>query len=279
MAYNWFNRVTTQAIRAIAKKENRFTRKLNTACKIYSYAYLGFSYDSSENGESDLVARIAHIMQDEKAVLFDVGCNVGDYLELFNDKFLQFEAHGFEIQEATFRNLNKRWSGMPNVKLNNVGLLNVEGMRPYRDYGENAGINSTIIEADFHHGRPFDISEAKFQTGDQYCSSADISHIDLLKIDVEGAEHLVLQGFSEMLENQKIRVIQFEYGYAHGDSHFLMKDFFRFFEEYGYVVAPVRKKGIIFNDFKYEYNDFMSGPNYVAISSHDAEMCDVLSGK
>ena len=34
----------------------------------------------------------------------------------------------------------------------------------------------------------------------------------LLKIDTEGAEHLVLKGFSDLLSKQSIRLIQFEYG-------------------------------------------------------------------
>ena len=37
-----------------------------------------------------------------------------------------------------------------------------------------------------------------------------INDVDILKIDVEGVDHLVLKGFGQRLGSEKIRVIQFE---------------------------------------------------------------------
>ena len=53
------------------------------------------------------------------------------------------------------------------------------------------------------------IVKLQVETGDDYCKRNNIKEIDILKIDVE-AEHLVLRGFSEMLENGLIKLIQFE---------------------------------------------------------------------
>lgn len=44
--------------------------------------------------------------------------------------------------------------------------------------------------------------------GDAYCQQHGIDRIDLPKIDVEGAEHLVMDGFGDMLS--KVGVIQWE---------------------------------------------------------------------
>lgn len=103
-----------------------------------------------------------------------------------------------------------------------------------------------------------------------------IESIDILKIDVEGADHLVLKGFSKILEKNNIRLIQFEYGYTHGDAKFLMRDFYELFEGYGYIVGRLTKKGVKFEDWHYKMNDFKSGPNYVAIRKDDSQLKSLL---
>lgn len=116
-------------------------------------------------------------------------------------------------------------------------------------------------------------------TGDQYCSENNIDRIDLLKIDVEGAEHLVLEGFKTMLAKGAIKVIQFEYGYASGDVKFLIKDYYALFEHYGYKLGPLKPTGVLFMDFQYPLNDFNSGPNYVAVHGKEIALLDGLRGK
>ena len=111
--------------------------------------------------------------------------------------------------------------------------------------------------------------------GDNYCKNKNINFIDFLKIDTEGSEHFVLKGFNQMIDKGKIRLIQFEYGYANGDAKFLMKDFFNFFSEKDYIVAKLRKK-INFKEWDYSFNDFKSGPNYLAIKKDDIELKTLL---
>lgn len=47
-------------------------------------------------------------------------------------------------------------------------------------------------------------------TGEKYALANDLNHVDFLKIDVEGMDYRVLQGFGRSLKN--IDVIQFEFG-------------------------------------------------------------------
>ena len=61
--------------------------------------------------------------------------------------------------------------------------------------------------------------------GDDYCEKHEIDSINFLKIDTEGSEHLVLQGFDRMLTGKKIDVIQFEYGNINIESKFLLYDY------------------------------------------------------
>ena len=48
--------------------------------------------------------------------------------------------------------------------------------------------------------------------GDDFLRSQKLSSVDLLKIDVEGAEYDAILGFEEHLEKGEIKMIQFEYG-------------------------------------------------------------------
>ena len=50
-------------------------------------------------------------------------------------------------------------------------------------------------------------------TGDQFCATNNIDEIDLLKIDTEGYEMPVLQGFSNMLKHSKINAVYCEVGF------------------------------------------------------------------
>ncbi len=60
--------------------------------------------------------------------------------------------------------------------------------------------------------------------GDEFLAREGIGRVDFLKLDVEGAEHLVLQGLNEYLQKGRIRLVQFEYGLVNILTHFLLRD-------------------------------------------------------
>jgi hypothetical protein len=82
-----------------------------------------------------------------------------------------------------------------------------------------------------------------------------------------------------MLKQHKIKVIQFEYGYVNADLNFLMKDFFKFFDDLGYEVGVLKPNGVIFKKFEYKLNSFESGPNFVAILKSDNHLKNLISAQ
>jgi FkbM family methyltransferase len=245
--------------------------------KKFILKYEGFSYDFDKNGEKRLFEKLENFKIN---TIFDVGANVGGWTEIALQKLPKSTIHSFEISKKTFQTLRTKHGSNHRVSLNNFGLSNENGEFEYKDYGENSGVNSLIVDADFHDKSitPV-IVKATVETGDHYCKRNDIQEIDILKIDVEGAEHLVLGGFSEMLENGLIKLIQFEYGYTHGDAKFLIKDFYKLLEGYGYLLGPLKPTGVLFMDFDYALNDFNSGPNYIAVHKNQKEMIEAVEGK
>ena len=208
--------------------------------------------------------------------VFDVGANVGKWSNLAKIYFPNATFHTFEISRTTYKTLTENLPG-PEFKNNNFGLSSQKSDISYKDYGSGSGLNSIIQEASVHEKAPHEVLAARVETGDGYCLDHSVGFVDFLKVDVEGAEHMVLQGFHEMLKKKAVRVIQFEYGYTNVDARFLMGDFFRFFDLYGYNLARIRKRQIQFSDFSYSMNNFESGPNYLALRKDDQQVLEALT--
>lgn len=239
--------------------------------------YEGFSYDFDSNGEARFLACLP---KDRMHTVFDVGANVGGWSRIALAEFPQAQIHAFELSEATFHTLSRNLSDETRIRLNNTGLANTEGSINYKDYGAEAGINTIIGSAGFHDARvAFEQKSGQLTTGDAYCRAHGIEQIDLLKIDVEGAEHLVMDGFADMLAAGKVRALQFEYGYSNGDAKFLMKDFYDRLDPLGYAIGPLKPSGVLFMAFGYGLNDFDSGPNFVAVHRSEAGLMAQVQGK
>ena len=104
--------------------------------------------------------------------------------------------------------------------------------------------------------------------GDQYADSQGVKAIDYLKIDVEGWEMPVLQGFRVLLENHCIRCIQFEVTpntLARGDN---FADFFDLFSPLDYSIHAIQPNGKLRRVTQgHEVTNVYLPSNYVAISN------------
>jgi hypothetical protein len=72
-----------------------------------------------------------------------------------------------------------------------------------------------------------------------YCSENSIKQIDLLKIDVEGAELNVLKGSEKMFKEKKIKICVFEFGQTIFDMGHTIEDFKTFFKKHDYKIHNV----------------------------------------
>jgi FkbM family methyltransferase len=214
------------------------------------------------NGERELL-RKAGVVFKGKLNFVDAGANVGDWTNEAILSTSDYKGHLFEISSSNVESLKRRFRSDENLLINRVALSDTTGTLHYQDYGDKHKWNTTIVSTEYHK-KNFELKSASAITGDEYCQIHGIDQINLLKIDVEGAEYSVLQGFTRMLASQSVDIIQFEYGYISGDAHTLMRDFFLFFEKFGYSIGPLRKNGVQFKNFDYQDNEFKSGPNYVA---------------
>ena len=231
-------------------------------------------YDWRLNGELEILWTAAHIPRegDRPFVFFDVGANRGEWTNIAIQQEQQYEGHLFDISPECFDILTETFGSLPGLRINPFGLSHESATMEYKHFTTDETLNTLIADMDFWDGqREGVVGTTTVRTGDDYCTEHGIEFIDMLKIDCEGWDWFVLQGFDRMLSEKRVGIIQFEYGYTTADIHIVMRDFWRYLEGHGYKVGPLRKEGVHFQPFNYWFNNFESGPNFVAIepSKHD----------
>jgi len=229
----------------------------------------GFGYDLHLDGEEELIRQCLSRTKDH-FTFFDVGANRGDWSNFVLENVqTPWTGHLFEISGTMYQRLSDRFCDNALV-INGFGLSDHAMTREFRRFVGAEGVNTLLTEADYWANYlPSVIEETRVMTGDMYCAGADgkpIEHINLLKIDTEGWEMNVLRGFEQMFSEHRIDVAQFEYGYLNGENHTVARDFWQFLEPMGYTVGRLHKNGIDLSGFRYPYNNFTSGPNFVALS-------------
>lgn len=238
---------------------NPIYRFLYKCARRYVAAYENVNYDFRVNGEAYVLQKLAECGM---SVIFDVGANRGEWTRLAIATNPGARIHSFEIVPSTFALLKDAVSGLEGVTLNNVGLNDRAGTCEIL-VSQAKDTHSTMVSTTIGRNSEFKPISVNCITGDDYCAANDVQHIDLLKIDVEGAEPAVLRGFSKMLSSGKISVIQFEYTEINIDSRYLLKDFYAVLGCYGYVVGKLYPNGVDFKAYDFRDENFR-GPNYIA---------------
>ncbi|MFN2480548.1 MAG: FkbM family methyltransferase [Pyrinomonadaceae bacterium] len=155
----------------------------------------------------------------EGMTVFDAGANVGEMTLLFS-RFVGDggRVHAFEASREAFKRLTALCcaASCHNVVLNHLALAEGEGSVRLHVYDEEHLSWSTRARRPLSdYGikvEPVAVEETPATTVDLYCERNGVERIDLLKIDVEGAELQVLQGAKGMLDAKRVGCVTFEFG-------------------------------------------------------------------
>ena len=88
--------------------------------------------------------------------------------------------------------------------------------------------------------------------------------IDYVKIDVEGHELDVLEGFGQLI--LKTKLIQFEFGGCNIDTRTYFKDFWYFFLERNFIIYRITPRGLLRIPIYKEKYEFFQTTNYIALN-------------
>jgi FkbM family methyltransferase len=146
--------------------------------------------------------------------VLDIGANVGALTLLFAH-FVREEGHvhAFEATSSTSRQLADACRASENVSVNHLAVGAEVGTAQLQVYDSDHASWNTMARRDLDvEVQPVAVEQVAMTTVDAYCTAKDIPVVDLLKVDVEGAEYQVLQGAKRMLVEKRIRCCTLEFG-------------------------------------------------------------------
>ena len=123
--------------------------------------------------------------------------------------------HAFELLAASRSRLERtlELNGVGNVVVDPRALADAAGSAAFFEYGPGYESWAGLADRSIEHGGVVPAATAsavETTTLDAYAAEAGIERVDLLKIDVEGAEERVLRGSRGLLETGRVAAVVLE---------------------------------------------------------------------
>ncbi|MFC7263057.1 FkbM family methyltransferase [Streptomyces lutosisoli] len=203
----------------------------------------------------------------DEPVIFDVGANYGQWAAAMTSVLgcRQHRMYLFEPQQACHEALVERLSagrvlipvalgaesGTTTMYAASRGCSEASTYAPRRAGGRDLATHRDIVTV---------------TTVDQEVARLGLDRIDLMKIDVEGAELDVLRGAEAVLSTGRVTTLTFEFGCPNLESRVFFQDFWNLLEPIGYQLWRICPGGVLFPIFEYQerLEHFSSVGNYIA---------------
>lgn len=272
-----FRDLYSKACRLIAHRYDGLALKLHHAAVIYIDTYTNTDFNFRVNGEMRVLERLLPLLGIRPVVL-DVGCNTGEWAELALQRRGDIALHGFEIAPPMQEEIQRRLGGNPNFTLCPLGLSDSETTVSFALYRDNSVLTSLVKDLPRRVGGKVlepEIVEGRVERGDDYCRRNGIDRIGFLKIDVEGHEWEVLDGFATMLAERRIDALQFEFGFEVYITGRTLRQYDQRLRKLGYTVGRVLTTGVFFSDSGDQFERLSFG-NYVAVLADRSDLVTAL---
>ena len=251
--------------------------QLNTYIFKLSLRGLGvMNYEnSSVSGEKYLIEKLLpKIVSKDVPIFFDIGANIGNYSKYLSKSFPNAIIHAFEPHPNNFQQL--RDSNLPpNIIPHLLALGQHQATLPLFDRADarHGSSHATLYKdviTDIHKQniRKYTV---QVKTLESICDELNIQNIDFIKIDTEGNELAVLKGAKSIIEQRRVKCIQFEFNEMNVISRSFFSDFQKLLEEYTlYRLLP---RGLIQLNYSpltselFAYQNILALPNGLNVSS------------
>lgn len=143
-------------------------------------------------------------------IIVDAGANIGLASIQFSIKYPDATIYSIEPENENFEMLKKNTETYSNIKPIRAALMNYDGNGTVIDIGE--GDLAYQIGTDMSEG----IQSVNCISIASLCEKNSIPQIDLLKIDIEGAEKEIFSGDCSWLDNVSVLIIELHERYKAG---------------------------------------------------------------
>lgn len=172
-------------------------------------------------------------------VIFDVGAYIGQVTSIYKNTFPGAVIHSFEPLPESFEKLHQLCKDK-SINAYNTALSDKEGVATFQ-INTDPTCNSFFPRPEsgmrYYSKQSRNIREIQVQTTtlDGFCERSGIPAIDILKLDVEGAEINVLKGAIKKLGKKQIKLIYSEVMFVpHYQGGCLFHEVSGFLNQYGY---------------------------------------------
>tara|TARA_Y100001933_G_C19007889_1_gene567395 strand:- start:3713 stop:4543 length:831 start_codon:yes stop_codon:yes gene_type:complete len=252
---------------------SRILRFLDKLSIIYHDLYENKNYNINFNGEKYLIKKLYE--NNYLDCIFDIGANKGEYSILSRKISQKAKIFAFEPVLETYQSLKYNVKDM-RVNTYNFAFGSFSGSSNINLYSEDTLSSMVNFQGDFLNKEVRKV-EIRINTGNQFLEdNHNIKEISLLKIDTEGFENKVLEGFKNYL--QIINVIQFEYGMANLSSKYFLYDYFKDYSNI-FAIGKLYPRGVVFYK-KYDVNlENFIGPNFIMVRKQRIDLIEILKYK
>jgi FkbM family methyltransferase len=267
-------RVKNVVRRSVARhRRSGLVKIVHEAAAFFESAWHNEGADFETNGERFVLDRFRSV---GFKVAVDVGANVGHWTKAALDRWPDCSVHALEVAPRTFAQLAVNagtWAHRQRAHLHQCGLSDAAGELTMFFYPDRHELTCDMPRHRDLAVVPF---EVEVTTLDRFCAEQGIDRIDYLKIDVEGAEHRVLKGASELLRAGRIGCIQFEYGAFSIDTRIMLRDYFEQLAP-TYVIGKIYPDHVAFADYDWTMESFRFS-NYLCLSRDRPELRRLVQG-
>lgn len=250
----------------------------NTDVLTYAYNNIGIlKWENQEiSGEKFVIEEILKpiVSKQSKMIFFDVGANVGSYSLMLSEIISKSEIYAFEPNPLTYRILKNNLVHInnKNIKILNFGFgryNSTEYLYTYKNEPQSGHASlfkeyKDVIDSEQSKKEIIPL-EVTLKRMDTFCLENGIDYIDFIKIDTEGYEYNIISGAKELLQENRIGIIQFEFNVTNIISKTFLKDFYDIlYPRYKFYRVDT-KRIIPLGEYK-SINEIFSFQNILAIN-------------
>lgn len=192
-------------------KMKKVIQKLANRCG-YRLSKLSHPIDA----ENPFTAMQRLLMGIKEPIIFDVGAHHGYVSRTFRKMFPASKIYAFEPFKESYEKLKTNTASDPRINVFNFGLSNQVGTQPFHSNPSSA--TNSLLSTDELGSQIWgaglletqDIVKAQFKTIDSVIETMRIPKIDILKLDIQGAESIVMEGALVTCSRGLIRLIYSE---------------------------------------------------------------------